>query len=123
MKNTLTANQLQELNKAYSNYYAREFEGNYENECEDTYAEVITNETELIGIGFTTSDTTEYPEIEVEVKYDLINFCYVNYCDGEIAFTQPATFDSFIQDLNYCSFDDMMSDVIFFASEEYERSL
>lgn len=105
MCNNLSINQLRELNEAFAGFCAREYE---------QQAAEITSESEIIAIAYTTS---EVEELDVEVQYDLINNCYLNCYDGEVVSTQPMSIDALIEDFNYASFDEMVSDALYYAYE------
>lgn len=93
----MTKEQEQRLLEALNEYY--------NNEGWDSIDELP--EDGILSLGYTTYDLDDDEEHDIEIKFDLNEFCYLNYVDFELVLKEYVdSFEQLLEDLN-ASFDDI----------------
>lgn len=96
-----------ELLKALQEYSLREFD--------DITYKSINDILDIINLAYTTTESGEH---EVQVNFNLEKLQWEEYIDGELKrIEKRATLVEFISELNMCSFEDIVSEILFIAEE------
>lgn len=67
----------------------------------------------IIGLAFTTDTDSDGREHDIQMNFELNDMRYRGYIDDQLVLEeQPITSEQFIADMEYCSFDNLISDVL-----------
>lgn len=96
----------EELLKAYNDYAMREFES-------EPISELPSDG--ILHVAYTESENGK----EIQCDIDFNRCAWLEYIDGELwRETVRDSLESFIQELRWCNFDDIVSDAMWAADEE-----
>jgi len=100
----MTEEDRKKIQDAYDSFCQREYNGD---------AEEISDKG-TIPICFTTYEFDKESKYthEIQINFDLDSMCWKNYIDDELVLTQQTDVESLVDDLSYCSFDDIIRDCV-----------
>lgn len=102
--------QMHQLLKVLQRYEIREFD--------ETSYHTIDDIEDVLNLGYTTTESEKH---EVQVNFNLNKLQWEEYIDNDLkTISKRNSIEDFIKELSACSFDDIVSDILFMA-EEMER--
>lgn len=101
----------EKLLKVLQEYEMREFD--------ETKHHTIKDIENILNLAYTTTSSEEH---EVQVDFNIKELQWEEYIDGELKIVHKRnSLEEFIEELSMCSFDDIVSDILFMAEEMEEK--
>ena len=104
-----------ELMTGIKEYYIKEYNDD---------REVIEPQDNEIPLAYTTYsfDEGQSCEHEIQVSFDIKEWCYNNYIDDELVLVEPRAWaDNVGEEIAMCSFEDIIRSAVFKGAELYEE--
>lgn len=88
-------------------------------EFEETKHHTVDDIEDILNLAYTTTGNETH---EVQVNFNIKELQWEEYIDGELKLVHKRnSLEEFIEELSGCSFDDIVSDILFMAEEMEEE--